>query len=273
MSFTIDPDLLGLVDAVALVTGGGAGIGRGYAIQLARAGCHVAIAELDPEAGRRTAAEIEKLGRRAAVIETNVREQAQVRRMVEEVLRAFGKLDVAVNNVGNTLGVKSFLDYDEAFWDAVQAHNLKSTFLCCQAEARAMIDRKIPGRIINVASSSGVVGAPNIIGYGTAKAGIIHMTKTLAMELAPHGIRVNCIIPGTHTTEKNQDPDPDPRRRAFREAAAKAPPLGKLGDPMETGGLAVFFASKLSAYVTGHSLLSDGGVTLTTARPAVPIRD
>ena len=132
-----------------------------------------------------------------------------------------------------------------------------------------MVERGTPGRIITVASSSGVVGAPNIVAYGAAKAGVIHMTKTLAMELAPHGIRVNCIVPGTHLTER-MAANTGPAAVAFREAAGKAPPLGRLGDPMETGGLAVFFASKLSAYVTGHSLLSDGGVTHTTARPPVP---
>lgn len=134
-----------------------------------------------------------------------------------------------------------------------------------------MVERGTPGRIITIASSSGVVGAPNIVAYGAAKAGVIHMTKTLAMELAPHGIRVNCIVPGTHLTERAAA-NTDPATVAFREAAAKAPPLARLGDPLETGGLAVFFASRLSAYVTGHSLLSDGGVTHTTARPAVPAR-
>ena len=96
---------------------------------------------------------------------------------------------------------------------------------------------------MTIASSSGIVGAPNIVAYGAAKAGVIHMTKTLAMELAPHGIRVNCIVPGTHLTERAAA-NTDPATVAFREAAAKAPPLARLGDPLETGGLAVFFASR-----------------------------
>ena len=270
MSFAIDPELLGLVDEVALVTGGAWGIGKGCAVQLARAGCHVAIVDVDMDGARKTAAEIEALGRRATAIEADVTVEDQVNAMVERAIAALGKLDVAVNNVGGTVGVRAFLDTDVELWKAVFQRNLTSTFMCCRAEARAMIERKTAGRIVNVASSSGVVGAPNIVGYGTSKAGVIHMTKTLSMELAPHGLRVNCIVPGTHDTERSSQPSPDPKMRAWREAASKAPPLGRFGMPMETGGLAVFFASRLSSYVTGHSLLSDGGVTHTVARPPLP---
>jgi NAD(P)-dependent dehydrogenase (short-subunit alcohol dehydrogenase family) len=270
MSFTIDPKLLGLVDEVALVTGGAWGIGKGCAVQLARAGCHVAIVDVDMDGARKTAAEIEALGRRATAIEADVTEEDQVNAMVEQTVATLGKLDVAVNNVGGTMGTRAFLDTDVEFWKAVIQRNLTSTFMCCQAEARAMIEGKTAGRIVNVSSSSGVVGAPSIIGYGTSKAGVIHMTKTMSMELAPHGLRINCIVPGTHDTERSSQPSPDPKMRAWREAAAKAPPLGRFGIPEEAGGLAVFFASRLSSYVTGHSLLSDGGVTHTVARPPLP---
>jgi NAD(P)-dependent dehydrogenase (short-subunit alcohol dehydrogenase family) len=136
-----------------------------------------------------------------------------------------------------------------------------------------MIERGINGRIINVASSSGVVGGPNVSDYGAANAGVIHFTKSAAMELARFGLRVNCIIPGTHDTETSRaraaESGRDPNMQRFREAAAKAPPLGRLGDPLDTGGLAVFLASNLSSYVTGHGIFSDGGVVHTTARPAV----
>ena len=271
MAFQMDPEQLGLVDEVALVTGGARGIGKGCALQLARAGCHIAIADLDEETATATAREIEALGRQAEVVVANVRDEDQVNAMVEEVVARLGGLDVAVNNVGNPTGLQPFLDYTTELWHDIVDQNLTSSFLCSQAEARSMVERGIAGRIVTIASSSGIVGAPNIVAYGAAKAGVIHMTKTLAMELAPHGIRVNCIVPGTHLTERAAA-NTDPATVAFREAAAKAPPLARLGDPLETGGLAVFFASRLSAYVTGHSLLSDGGVTHTTARPAVPAR-
>jgi NAD(P)-dependent dehydrogenase (short-subunit alcohol dehydrogenase family) len=273
MAFVIDPALLGLVDEIALVTGAGAGIGRGYAVQLARAGCHIAIAERDVAAGRRTAEEVERLGRRALVIEADVRDPDRAREMVEAVTEAFGKLDIAVNNVGGGLAGKPFLEYDLALWEDVVARNLKSAFVCCRAEARAMIDRQIAGRIINVASTSGVGPSRNAVAYGAAKAGVIQMTKTIALELAPHGIRVNCIIPGTHVTERNRLDDADEEVRRHWAGVSEAIPLGHLGDPMETGGLAVVFASRLTAYVTGQSLISDGGVTLTSARPAARLRD
>jgi 2-deoxy-D-gluconate 3-dehydrogenase len=272
--FAIDPALLGLVDAVALVTGGGLGIAKGCALRLAQAGCHVAIADLNPEVGKATVREIEKLGRRSVFIRADVREEASVREMVARTLAELGSLDVACNVVGNlSHGPRPFLDLSLDEWNATVHRNLGTTFLCTRAEAIAMVERRIPGRIINVASSSGVVGGPNVADYGAANAGVIHFTKSAAMELARFGIRVNCIIPGTHETESSRARSAaggqDPGMEKFRELAAKAPPLGRLGEPLETGGLAVFLASNLSSYVTGHGVFSDGGVVHTTARPAV----
>lgn len=274
MAFVIDPDLLGLVDQVALVTGGGGiGMGRAHCLRLASAGCHIVVVDSNPDGGRRTVQEVEALGRKSIFVEADVRKEDQVSNMVQEAFESFGRLDVAVNHVGGPIQVIPFLDYTGASWDAVIELNLKATVLCCQAEALKMIEHDIPGRIINVASSSGVVGAPTIAAYGAAKAGVIHLTKSLGMEFAPYNLRVNCIIPGTHTNEAQKarmaDPNTPSEAKSFMELAAKAPPLGRLGEPWETAGLAVFFASKLSSYVTGHSLLSDGGVSHTTARPAV----
>ncbi|MBP1688584.1 MAG: oxidoreductase [Deltaproteobacteria bacterium] len=273
--FRIARDLLGLEDAVALVTGGGSGVGRGHGLRLAQAGCHVAIAELNVEAGERTAQEIRGLGRKAVCLRADVRRNCEVKALVAAVVSELGGLDVAVNNVGNPLSIGPFLDYTEEQWDAVFALDIKSTLFCCQAEAIAMIERGVPGRIINVSSSSGIVGAPSVSAYGAAKAGVIHLTKSMALELAPYGIRVNCIVPGTHMTEsiratlESGGPQAD-----FLRAAAKATPMGRLGDPLETGGVAVFLASNLSSYMTGHSVISDGGITHTTNRPPVgaPVR-
>lgn len=274
MSFTIDPGLLGLVDNVALVTGGGGvGMGRAHCVQLARAGCHVLVADVDEAGGRETVRQVEALGRKAAFARTDTTSRGEVERMTATALSSFGRLDVAVNHVGGTGGIRPFLDFPEDVWDKVIALNLKGTFHCCQVEGLAMIEQGVAGRIINVASSSGIVGAPNIAAYGASKAAVIHLTKTLAMEYGRYGIRVNCIVPGTHDNERTvaqmQDPNYPENQKEFRRAAAKAPPLGRLGMPMETAGLAVFFASALSSYVTGVALLSDGGVTLTTNRPPV----
>jgi NAD(P)-dependent dehydrogenase (short-subunit alcohol dehydrogenase family) len=278
MPFEIDPELLGLLDNIALVTGGGGvGMGRWHCIQLARAGCNIVVVDIDEEGGKETVRQVEARGRKAVFFKANTRHEDEVRAMVQAAFDSFGRLDVAVNHVGNAgeLGgmVIPFLDFTLETWSDIVTQNLTGTMMCCQAEALAMIQHDIPGRIINVASSSGVVGAPTIAAYGAAKAGIIHLTKSLSMEFAPYGIRVNCIVPGTHTNDRQKarmtDPDTPESAKRFNELAGKAPPLGRLGEPWETAGLAVFFASKLSNYVTGHSLLSDGGVTHTTARPAV----
>jgi NAD(P)-dependent dehydrogenase (short-subunit alcohol dehydrogenase family) len=204
-------------------------------------------------------------------LRANVRSADDVRALVASVRAELGGLDVALNAVGNPTGAAcSFLDYSEEQWDGDLDQNLKSALLCCQAEAISMIEHETPGRIINVASSSGIVGAPTIAAYGAANAGVIHVTKSMAMELAPYGIRVNCIVPGTHATERIQATlDAGGPQAEFLRRAAQAPPLQRLGDPLETGGLAVFLASNLSSYVTGHSILSDGGLTHTTMRPAV----
>lgn len=268
--YDVPADLLGLEDHVALITGGGAGIGRAYALQLARAGCHIGVADIDFSAAESVAEEVRALGRKATAIHVDVRSAEQIAGMVDTVCSELGRLDVAVNNIGATLTISSFLDMTEEEWDANQALNLKSTFLCCQREAIAMIERGIKGRIINVASSSGVTGAPTVSSYGAAKAGVIHFTKSVALELSDYGVRVNCIIPGTHMTEKIRATlDANGPQAEFLTLAGKAMPLGRLGDPMETGGLAVFLASNLSSYMTGHAVISDGGITHTTQRPPV----
>jgi 2-deoxy-D-gluconate 3-dehydrogenase len=271
---TISDELLGLTDACALVTGGARGIGRGCALRLAQAGCHVAIADLNVDHAETTAREIEAIGRKAVVVEADVRDEASVQAMVQAAVAGLGSIDVACNVVGNlSHNPKPLLDLTLEEWNATVHRNMGTTFLCTKVEAIVMIERDIRGRIINVASSSGVVGGPNVSDYGAANAGVIHFTKSAAMELARFGLRVNCIIPGTHDTESSRaraaEAGRDPNMQRFREMAAKAPPLGRLGDPLDTGGLAVFLASNLSSYVTGHGVFSDGGVVHTTARPPV----
>ncbi|HLS81229.1 MAG TPA: SDR family NAD(P)-dependent oxidoreductase [Steroidobacter sp.] len=268
--FQISPELLGLIDQVALVTGGATGVGRGSALQLARAGCHVAIADINEEAGERTVQEIRALGRKALFLRADVRRQDEVRAMVTHVCAELDGLDVAVNNVGNPLAFASVLDFTEEQWDAVFALDLKTTLFCSQAAAVSMIERGVKGRIVNVGSTSGVVGAPSIAAYGAAKAGVIHLTKTLALELAPYGIRVNCLVPGAHATEQIQATlDSDGPMAGFLRASAAATPLQRLGGVFETGGAAVFLASNLSSYMTGQAVISDGGISLTVNRPPV----
>lgn len=269
-SFRISPDLLGLLDQVALVTGGATGVGRGSALQLARAGCHMAIVDIDEEAGVRAVQEICAIDRKAIFIRADVRRQDEVKAMVARVYAELGGLDVVVNNVGNPLTYGLVLDFTEEQWDAVFALDLKTTLLCSQATAVSMIERGVKGRIINVSSTSGVVSAPSIAAYGAAKAGVIHLTKTMALELAPYGIRVNCLVPGTHVTGQIQATlDSEGSMAGFLRASAAATPLQRLGGVFETGGVTVFLASSLSSYMTGQAVISDGGISLTTNRPSV----
>jgi NAD(P)-dependent dehydrogenase (short-subunit alcohol dehydrogenase family) len=261
-------ELLGLWDVAALVTGGARSLGRGCALALARAGCHVAI--VDIEDASETATEVKALGRRAVAIAADVREPDGAAAMVSAVEDALGPVAVAVNTVGGTHGPKPFLDLERDDWESVLARNAAATLWCCQAEARTMIEHGVAGSIVNLGSLSGLEGAPNVVDYGAANAAVIHMTRSIALELAPHGIRVNCIVPGAHSTETvaaAAASDPDIASWVARNAAVT--PLGRLGDPEETGGVAVFLASRLSSYVTGQEIVVDGGMQHTTARPPV----
>ncbi|MBS1889210.1 MAG: SDR family oxidoreductase [Actinobacteria bacterium] len=270
-AFSIDPDLLGLVDEVALVLGGGGeGMGRSHCVQLARAGCDVVVADLDADGGCRTVAAVEALGRRAIFVETDATDSDSVRGAVAAALAEFDRLDVQMNHVGGTIGSVPFLDYDDEDWDRTVALNLKPVVYGSRHAALAMIERGTAGRIINTGSSSGITAADALSAYGAAKAGVIHLTKTLALELAQFGIRVNCIVPGTHEPMDFPGGELPPgvdSVEEFLDLNRSAPALGRLGRSDETAGLAVFFASRLSAYVTGQALLSDGGLLLTINRP------
>jgi NAD(P)-dependent dehydrogenase (short-subunit alcohol dehydrogenase family) len=267
------PELFGLEGAVALVTGAGNGIARATALQLAAVGCDVAVVDLDLEAAERTADEVRALGRKAVAIGKDLTDPSAPAGMVDEAVASLGPISVAVNVCGGTAGVnKPFLDLSLEEWHKPAQLNLDSTFLSCQAEAIAMVKHGKRGAIVNVGSTSGITSAPNLAGYGAANAGVIHFSKTAAIELAPYGIRVNCLVPGTHwtalTRHRATSPDSPPQVRAFFDQAGAATPLGRLGEADETSGAAVFLASALSAYMTGHAVISDGGILHTTARPA-----
>ncbi len=264
--FTIDDELLGLRDAVAVVTGGTQSIGRGCAVALARAGCHIVIADLVD--GSDAVREIHALGRDAIFHRTDARSKVSIEEMVAAAIAHFGRLDVAVNTVGSTKGPKPFLDIEVEEWDDVVSQNLSTTMLCTQVEALAMIKLGIAGRIINISSLSGLVAAPNAAGYGAANAGVVHVTRSAALELGRYGIRVNCIVPGTHRTEAVvKAVAENPQIAEWIRVVGASTPLGRIGDVAETSGVAVFLASNLSAYVTGQEIVSDGGVQHTTSRP------
>jgi 3-oxoacyl-[acyl-carrier protein] reductase len=240
----------------ALVTGAGAGIGKGIALGFAAFGARVAVVELDPETARRTAAEIAAAGGDALALPTDVRDGAALEAAVAATVERFGRLDVVVNNVGGTFRAP-FVEIAEKGWDALIRVNLKTVFHGTHAAAPRMIAGGRGGAIINIVSSEGVRAAPGYAPYAACKAAVINFTKTTALELAPHGIRVNAIAPDICLTEgldKLLGPGEKERHRFMV-------PLGRPGVPEDIAGAAVFLASDLASYVTGVTLHVDGGTT------------
>jgi NAD(P)-dependent dehydrogenase (short-subunit alcohol dehydrogenase family) len=262
--------LLGLEGTAALVTGAGQGGGRGIALMLARAGANVAVVDMDRVLAEKTAADARALGVRALPLVADATDEDSVTRMVTETVREFGGLDIGVNNVGNfgsfppTPVVEQTLD----FWDKCVDQNLRSTFLCSKTFAATMIAAKTEGSIINIASLSGLRGSVNLAPYGAVKAGVMHFTQTLALELAPHRIRVNCVAP-TAIDAPSLHGSLEPR---FIAEMAHAIPLGRLCGLEELGGAVLLLASKLASFVTGQTLMCDGGASVTTMRPSIPVR-
>lgn len=264
-------DMLGLRGLTAVVVGGAAGLGAAVSRRLADAGCKVAVADIADEAGESLAEQIRDAGGAALYRHADARRRTDLREVIAAARSELGPLAVAVNVVGNpggTAGIKPFLDMTDDDIRSRLELNFLTTFAACQEEALAMIEDGTPGRIVNFGSSSGIVGAPNICGYGAAKAAVAHFTISASMELARYGIRVNCVVPGTHGNP-NAGPPANERMAEFRRRAAEAPVLRRLGEADETAGAAVFLASDLSGYMTGHTVISDGGVVHTTARPPV----
>jgi len=251
-----DLAMFDLTGKKALVTGAAVGIGRGCAVALARAGADVAILDLNEKAGAKTAEEIRAMGRQSIFIRCDVTKRDQVQAAVRRVAEAFGRLDVAVNNAGIAiLGADEEIAQDA--WDKVIAVNLTGVFLCAQAEAQQMIRQQpTEGKIINIASMSATIANCNA-SYDGSKAGVVHMTKTLAAEWGRFNINVNCISP-SYVLSPMHASTPTVVRERIRELT----PLGHMERPEDLHGAVIFLASAASNYVTGHDLMVDGGHTL-----------
>jgi meso-butanediol dehydrogenase/(S,S)-butanediol dehydrogenase/diacetyl reductase len=243
-----------LEDRVALVTGAGSGMGEGIALSFAGVGAHVVIAELDPNTAEATAETIRTLGRRALSIAIDVTKSDQVESMVSKILSEFGRIDILVNNVGGIYCRRvPLLDMTVDAWDSVINLNLKGTFLCTKSVAKVMCDQK-KGSIINIASGAGKWAYPDMVAYGAAKAGIINFTKAVAIYLAPHNIRVNCIAPGAIAT-----PEAARVYKGQWRAEQTGVPLGRVGTPRDVAFAAIYLASPAADYVTGITLEVNGG--------------
>jgi len=246
-----------LADKVAIVTGAGRGIGKGIALGLAQAGADVVVAELMAAEAENTAAEIRALGRKSLAVPTDVRNGEQVANMAKRTLDEFNRIDILVNNVGVFGRQTPSLEVSEDDWDFLLQANLKGAFLCSKAVAEAMIEQG-KGSIVNISSLGGLVPVLGFTAYDAAKAGVINMTQSLAVEWASHHIRVNCIAPGWIETPYNSP-------LGFREApfvrnALKRVPLERPGKPEDIAAAAIYLASDASDYVTGMTILVDGGL-------------
>lgn len=246
---------LSLEDKVAIVTGGGNGIGKAMAIDLARAGAQIVIAEKDHAIAESAVKEIQGLNRRAAPAAVNVLDSAQVDELMSVTVDKFGKIDILINNVGGTGQSKRtpIDEMDEAVWDRIIELNLKSTFLCTRAAAKVMKKQK-SGNIINIASSAGLRAYPGQPPYGAAKAALMNFTQSMAVQLAPYNIRVNAIAPGTIVTASAAylgDRDDSAKKRGT--------PLGRAGRVEDLTPAAIFLASDASNYITGVTIEVTGG--------------
>ena len=246
---------MGLEGRRALVTGAQQGIGRAAAVALAQAGADVALNYLDDKAGAEAAAaEITALGRRATTLHADIARPPEARRLVADAERALGPIDVLVNNAG-IFPRTPFLELTEDTWDAVLDTNLKSTFVCSQEAARRMVAAGRPGVIVNLSSGAPYRGGTRSTAYMASKLGIVGLTRGMARELAPHGIRVNVVAPGVTNTAM-------PRLGNTEEALAalaRANPSGRLAEPVDIADVIVFLATDAARWVVGQLIHVNGG--------------
>lgn len=250
---------LGLSGKVALVTGAGSQIGFGKAICLALAneGCDIVASDIDLEGAKKTAAEVEALGRKALAVKADITKKADTTEMVKQAITRFGKIDILVNNAGAILGKGPFVEQDEALWDRELALNLKGCMLVSQAVLPSMIEKKY-GKIINVASDTAKMVWPMVSMYNIAKTGVYKFTRDLARTVVGDGIRVNCVSPGwSLDTDFAKVPD----KKAAEAFFLKETPAGRGTTPQDIAVAVAFFASDLTSDIVGQILSISGGST------------
>jgi NAD(P)-dependent dehydrogenase (short-subunit alcohol dehydrogenase family) len=251
---------------VAIVTGAGRGIGRATALELARLGADIVIAEMDQAGAKRTAEEVGALGRRSLATSTDVTSRADLRAMVDRTKAEFGRIDILVNNAG-IYRAAATLDVTEDHWDAIMNINAKAVFFASQAVIPTMVAQK-SGSIVSLASMAGKIGSKTNLPYNASKAAVVSMTKSLALAHAAEGIRVNCVCPGFVETDmwsqvsREQGALLGMTAEEFTRHRAAQVPLGRMEKPEDVAHVIAFLAGPRSGYMTGQALSVDGGLVM-----------
>jgi NAD(P)-dependent dehydrogenase (short-subunit alcohol dehydrogenase family) len=247
-----------LVGKIALVTGGGGGIGRATSLAYAREGAKVAVVDINGAAAREVAEAIKAVQGDAIAIETDVSRSDQVAAMVEQVVAHFGRLDIAFNNAGVDIEHEPLAKTSEEIFDTLMSINVKGVWLCMKFEIQQML-KQGGGAIVNTSSIGGLIGAPRQPIYGATKHAVLGMTKAAAVEFGRKGIRINAVCPGIIRTEMTERAIArEPRRQAYIE---QAHPIGRMGEAEDIARAVVFLSSDDAAFIIGHSLAVDGGFT------------
>ena len=251
---------------IAIVTGAGRGIGRATALELARMGAHIVIAEMDAAGADKTAAEVQNVGRKTLVLKTDVTSRADLTTMVERSRAEFGRIDILVNNAG-IYRAAATLDVTEEHWDAIMDVNAKAVFFASQAVLPTMIAQK-RGNIVSLASMAAKVGSRTNLPYNASKAAVASMTKSLALAHAADGIRVNCVCPGFVETDmwakvaKEQGALLGMSAEEFTKQRAGTVPLGRMERPEDVASVIGFLVSDRSGYMTGQAINVTGGLVM-----------
>ena len=240
---------------VAIITGGGTGIGRSIALQFAEAGADVVVGSRTLANLEKVAEEVRTLGKRSLAVPVDITKKPDIDNLVQKVMDEFGAIDILVNDAGKFLEGR-LIDTPEEHWDEIMNVDLKGHYLCSQAVARIMIEQK-SGKVINIASDLGIRVAKDCVAYCIAKAGVLMLTKVLARELASYNIRVNTVLPGLIRTPMSEGVWSNPERLKWWGDAAL---LGRIGEPDEIASAVLFLASDASSYITGHTIFVEGGM-------------